>query len=84
MATSGQHASAPLAVKAGAVNAMTISTHSRFAADVRAICVLALPLIGNNLSVIGMQFADTVMAGQLGRAIWPRSRSASASITCSC
>ena len=45
---------------------MTISTHSRFAADVRAICVLALPLIGNNLSVIGMQFADTVMAGQLG------------------
>jgi multidrug resistance protein, MATE family len=45
---------------------MTTSTHSRFAADVRAICVLAAPLIGNNLSVIGMQFADTVMAGQLG------------------
>ena len=24
------------------------------------------PLLGNNLSIIGMQFADTVMAGQLG------------------
>jgi len=45
---------------------MTTSTPSRFAADVRAICVLAIPLVGNNLSVIGMQFADTVMAGQLG------------------
>jgi MATE family multidrug resistance protein len=45
---------------------MTTSTPSRFAADVRAISVLAVPLIGNNLSVIGMQFADTVMAGQLG------------------
>ncbi len=52
-------------VKAVAIAA--ISTHtSRFAADVRAICVLAAPLIGNNLSIIGMQFADTVMAGQLG------------------
>ena len=28
--------------------------------------MLAAPLIGNNLSIIGMQFADTVMAGQLG------------------
>ena len=37
MATSGQRQRARLAVKA----AMTISTHSRFAADVRAICVLA-------------------------------------------
>jgi MATE family multidrug resistance protein len=45
---------------------MTTSTHSRFAADVRAILVLAAPLIGTNLSIIGMQFADTVMAGQLG------------------
>jgi MATE family multidrug resistance protein len=45
---------------------MTTSTPSRFAADVRAISVLAVPLVGNNLSVIGMQFADTVMAGQLG------------------
>jgi MATE family multidrug resistance protein len=68
MATSSQHASAPVwrskhwPVKA----AMTISTQSRFAADVRAICVLAAPLVGTNLSIIGMQFADTVMAGQLG------------------
>src|SRR5512145_2293186 len=45
---------------------MTISTQSRLAADARAICLLALPLIGTNLSIIGMQFADTVMAGQLG------------------
>ncbi|HEV8334047.1 MAG TPA: MATE family efflux transporter [Steroidobacteraceae bacterium] len=45
---------------------MTISTPSRFAADARAICVLGLPLLGNNLSIMGMQFADTVMAGQLG------------------
>ena len=28
--------------------------------------MLAAPLIGTNLSIIGMQFADTVMAGQLG------------------
>lgn len=28
--------------------------------------MLAAPLVGNNLSIIGMQFADTVMAGQLG------------------
>ncbi len=28
--------------------------------------MLALPLVGTNLSIIGMQFADTVMAGQLG------------------
>jgi MATE family multidrug resistance protein len=45
---------------------MTTPLQSRRAADVRAICVLALPLIGTNLSIIGMQFADTVMAGQLG------------------
>jgi MATE family multidrug resistance protein len=45
---------------------MTLSTRSRLAADARAICVLAAPLVGNNLSIIGMQFADTVMAGQLG------------------
>lgn len=45
---------------------MTSSTQSRLAADARAICLLALPLVGNNLSIIGMQFADTVMAGQLG------------------
>lgn len=45
---------------------MTTSTRSRLAADARAICVLAAPLVGNNLSILGMQFADTVMAGQLG------------------
>jgi len=45
---------------------MTSSTQSRFAADARAICALGLPLLGNNLSIMGMQFADTVMAGQLG------------------
>jgi multidrug resistance protein, MATE family len=45
---------------------MTTSTPSRFAADVRAICLLGAPLLGTNLSIIGMQFADTVMAGQLG------------------
>jgi MATE family multidrug resistance protein len=42
------------------------TTPSRFAADARAICALGLPLLGNNLSIMGMQFADTVMAGQLG------------------
>lgn len=45
---------------------MTSSTPSRLAADARAICALGLPLLGNNLSIMGMQFADTVMAGQLG------------------
>ena len=32
----------------------------------RALLKLAGPLIINNLSISGMQFADTVMAGQLG------------------
>jgi multidrug resistance protein, MATE family len=45
---------------------MTSSIPSRFAADARAICLLGLPLLANNLSIMGMQFADTVMAGQLG------------------
>lgn len=45
---------------------MTISPRSRFAADARAICALGAPLLANNLSISGMQFADTVMAGQLG------------------
>ncbi|MCZ8130051.1 MAG: MATE family efflux transporter [Steroidobacteraceae bacterium] len=39
----------------------------RFAADARAIWRLGLPLLVNNLSVAGMSFAGTVMAGQLGR-----------------
>jgi multidrug resistance protein, MATE family len=45
---------------------MTISTRRRFAADAQAICMLGAPLLANNLSITGMQFADTVMAGQLG------------------
>ena len=52
MATSGQHASAPSGRSKRRVKAMTTSTHSRFAADVRAICVLAAPLIGNNLFIL--------------------------------
>jgi multidrug resistance protein, MATE family len=35
-------------------------------ADARAIARLGGPLLVNNLSVAGMSFADTVMAGQLG------------------
>ena len=34
--------------------------------EVRALLRLAGPLIVNNLSIAGMQFADAVMAGQLG------------------
>jgi MATE family multidrug resistance protein len=41
-------------------------TRARIAADARAIAALGGPLLGNNLSVTGMSFADTVMAGQLG------------------
>lgn len=39
---------------------------TRTAADARAIARLGGPLLVNNLSVTGMSFADTVMAGQLG------------------
>src|SRR5262245_44241708 len=45
---------------------MTISRRARLAADARTIVALGGPLIGNNLSISGMAFADTVMAGQLG------------------
>lgn len=41
-------------------------TRVRIAADARAIARLGGPLLINNLSVTGMSFADTVMAGQLG------------------
>jgi MATE family, multidrug efflux pump len=41
-------------------------TRARLVADARAIAALGGPLLGNNLSVTGMSFADTVMAGQLG------------------
>lgn len=39
---------------------------ARVAADARAIARLGGPLLVNNLSITGMSFADTVMAGQLG------------------
>lgn len=42
------------------------TNHARLAADARAIASLGGPLLGNNLSITGMSFADTVMAGQLG------------------
>jgi multidrug resistance protein, MATE family len=45
---------------------MLHSSRARAAADVRAIAALGGPLLGNNLSISGMSFADTVMAGQLG------------------
>jgi MATE family multidrug resistance protein len=44
---------------------MTIS-RARLAADARTIAALGGPLLANNLSISGMAFADTVMAGQLG------------------
>lgn len=45
---------------------MTSSSRNRLAADARAIASLGAPLLANNLSITGMSFADTVMAGQLG------------------
>ena len=45
---------------------MSSITRARTAADARAIARLGGPLLVNNLSVTGMSFADTVMAGQLG------------------
>jgi multidrug resistance protein, MATE family len=42
------------------------TNRARIAADARAIASLGGPLLGNNLSITGMAFADTVMAGQLG------------------
>lgn len=39
---------------------------ARLVADARTIAALGGPLLGNNLSLSGMAFADTVMAGQLG------------------
>jgi MATE family multidrug resistance protein len=47
-------------------NTMSSSFRSRLSADARAIFSLGLPLLGNNLSLSGMGFADTVMAGQVG------------------
>lgn len=45
---------------------MTITSRDRLVVDARAIVALGGPLLGNNLSITGMAFADTVMAGQLG------------------
>ena len=43
----------------------TLSTNS-WLIEARALARLAGPLIINNLSIAGMQFADAVMAGRLG------------------
>ncbi|HEY0940669.1 MAG TPA: MATE family efflux transporter [Steroidobacter sp.] len=45
---------------------MTLTRRDRLVVDARAIVALGGPLLGNNLSITGMAFADTVMAGQLG------------------
>jgi MATE family multidrug resistance protein len=45
---------------------MTVTNRARLVVDARAIVALGGPLLGNNLSITGMAFADTVMAGQLG------------------
>ncbi len=42
------------------------SIRARFSLDARSILLLGGPLIVNNLAIAGMQFTDTVFAGQLG------------------
>ena len=42
------------------------SPRTRFVFDARSILLLGGPLIVNNLAIAGMQFTDTVFAGQLG------------------
>jgi MATE family multidrug resistance protein len=44
----------------------TFSATNKWLDEVRALARLAGPLIINNLSIAGMQFADAVMAGRLG------------------
>lgn len=44
----------------------SITPRARFGVDARAIARLGAPILVNNLSITGMSFADTVMAGQLG------------------
>lgn len=44
----------------------SMTTRARIGAEARAIARLGAPILVNNLSVTGMSFADTVMAGQLG------------------
>lgn len=63
---------APAAVTA-AISTTCVMSHpapgeapARFRADVRSILRIGAPLLVNNLSMAGMTFADTVMAGLLG------------------
>jgi len=60
----------PVGRRPGQSELLTTSMHmfrnARLLADARAIASLGAPLLGNNLSITGMSFADTVMAGQLG------------------
>lgn len=42
------------------------NSRARLVADARTIAALGGPLLGNNLSVTGMSFVDTIMAGRLG------------------
>ena len=44
----------------------TFASSTNWPSEVRALARLAGPLIVNNLSIAGMQFADAVMAGRLG------------------
>jgi MATE family multidrug resistance protein len=45
---------------------MLTSSHHHVRDDALAVLRLGAPLLANNLSITGMSFADTVMAGQLG------------------
>ncbi len=45
---------------------VTARSHRSFIKEARDLVILAGPLIANNLSIAGMNFADTVMAGRLG------------------
>ena len=69
MATSGQHASAPIrrSKQCAGKAAMTTPIPSRFPADVRAICVLAAPLIGMaNCLVVSGNFGVLYAAHRIG------------------
>lgn len=46
--------------------ASSSAPRARFLTDARGILLLGGPLIANNLAIAGMNFTDTVMAGQLG------------------
>ncbi|HVK82071.1 MAG TPA: MATE family efflux transporter, partial [Verrucomicrobiae bacterium] len=55
-----------ISANTGGIFDMSIQSRARLVVDARAIVALGGPLLGNNLSITGMAFADTVMAGQLG------------------